>query len=134
MRTILRHTAFNAFSLFLLPQFLSGVKIAGGLPTYIIGGFVLALIFIFVKPILSLISLPLNIMTLGLFSFLSNVVLIYILTVLVPAISIRSFNYTGGSNAGFVIPKMHVNAFFAYLVAAMVLSLIDIFLSWVTKK
>ena len=134
MKSFFRNILFNAFSLFFISQFLAGVTITGGLLSYLFGGLALSLLFIFLKPILNLLALPLNIITLGMFSFLTNVIIFYLLTVFVPQISITSFDFPGLSYAGFIIPKIHFNVLFAFIITAFFQSLVVSFLSWLIKK
>ncbi|MBI4096921.1 MAG: phage holin family protein [Candidatus Levybacteria bacterium] len=134
MKWLLRNTAFYAFALFILPFIVSGVSIVGGLPTFLIGGFVLTIMLLIIKPVVNLISLPLNILTLGLFSALTNVVILYLLTVLVPNISVKAFIFEGITFAGFHIPKVSLNVFFAYILAAAVLSVIIGCITWLSNK
>ncbi|MBI2031084.1 MAG: phage holin family protein [Candidatus Levybacteria bacterium] len=134
MKSILRNIIFYASALFVLTQILEGVKISGGFFTFILGGAVLSLIFLIIKPVLNLIALPLNIATLGLFSFFSNVIMLYILTVLVPEIKINAFEFQGYSFAGFIIPNVALNSFMAYVATAFSLSIIVSFLTWLVKK
>ena len=134
MKSILRRIIFYCVALFLVAQVLDGVRVSGGLITYIIGGVVLSILFMIVKPILSLITLPLNIVTLGLFSFLINAIILYFLTILVPNISISAFRFNGFSFLGFVVPQLYINSFFAFITASILLSLIVGFLKWLIKK
>jgi len=134
MKSIVRNVTFYGLALFALTQFLEGVKITGGFPTYILGGIVLSLIFLIIKPILNIIAFPLNIITLGLFSFFSNVIILYLLTVFVPDIRINAFQFQGFSFAGFIIPKVYLNSFMAFVASALSLSLIVSFLTWLVKK
>ena len=134
MKGALRNIGIYSFSLFLLAQVLSGVKISGGVATYIIGGAALSIMFVVIKPILGLITLPLNIITFGTFSFLINAIILYFLTILVPSISISSFVFKGFSFAGFVVPSVTLNTFFAFIVASLFLSIFVGFLSWLIKK
>jgi putative membrane protein len=113
---------------------MEGVTINGGLTTYIVGGIVLSLLFLIVKPVLGLITLPLNIITLGLFSFLINAIILYLLTILVPAISVTGFVFKGLSFWGFIVPGFAINTFFAYIIASILISLILGFLKWLTTK
>lgn len=120
--------------LFVTAQALEGVRVNGGLVTYIIGGIVLSVLFLLIKPILSIITLPLNIITLGLFSFLTNAIILYLLTILIPNISISAFKFSGFSFWGFVIPQFSINNFFAFVTASILLSIIVGFLKWLIKK
>lgn len=134
MKSIIRNTVFNAISLFVLSQLLAGVKVDGGFGTLILGGFILSILFVVLKPILNLFSLPLNVVTLGLFSFFSNAILLYLLTVIVPSVQISQFTFNGISFSGFVIPVMHFTTLWAYVVSAAILSIVMNFFSWLIKK
>lgn len=134
MKSLFRNTLFNAFALFFISQILPGVKVYGGLPTYIFGGFVLTVLLVLLRPVLKLLAMPLNLITLGMFSFLVNVIIFYLLTVLVIGISITAFTFPGYSYAGFVIPQMHFNTLFAFIFTAFLQSFIFSFLGWITKE
>lgn len=118
----------------MLTLFIPGVKISGGMPAFITAGAVLSVMFVTLKPVLSIITLPLNFVTLGTFSFLVNVIILYLATLLVTNISINAFGFSGFEYAGFIIPKFYVNKIFAFLAASVFLSVIFTFLSWLIKR
>ena len=91
MKYLLRSTFIYSFALYVLPNIISGIKVTGGLATYLYSGIILTLMMILFKPVLSVISIPLNLLTLGLFSTVSNAIMLYVLTVFVPEIVIQSF-------------------------------------------
>jgi putative membrane protein len=134
MKAIIRNIVFYSFALYALSQILEGVKISGGVPTYLLGGAVLSILFIIVKPVLNIISIPLNILTFGLFSFLGNILILYLLTMFVPEIKITPFIFKGFSYAGFLIPKYEFNQITAFIVAGFSLSAIITFLTWLIRK
>lgn len=134
MKGILRDTVFNAISLFILSEVLLGVKVTGGIKTLLLSGLILTFLFRIIRRILNIFSLPLNMVTLGMFSFFINAILLYILTVLIPGVTISAFTYPGFTFEGFVIPSMHFGAIFAYVVAAAVLSLIMNFFEWISSR
>ena len=134
MKSFLRNTLINALSIFVLDQAVPGLSVSGGFLTLIAGGLALSLLFLVVKPVLNLISLPLNLVTLGLFSFLTNAIIFYLLTVFVTGITIASFTFPGFNFAGFVIPKIFFNTLFAFVIVALLQSLIVNFISWLIKK
>lgn len=134
MKTIVRNTAVYSLSLFLLSLIDEGLTIQGGFSTYIFGGFALCLLFMLLKPVLNILSLPLNLITLGLFSFLTNTIILYLATVLVPQIKISAFNFPGANLSGFIVPQIYFNTFFAFVVSAGLLALISGVISWLTKR
>lgn len=72
----------NGLVVFLLAKFMPGVHVTG-LWTAIIVGCVIGLINNFVKPIVSTIALPVTVLTLGLFSFVINGLMILLASYLV---------------------------------------------------
>lgn len=134
MKTIIRNTSVYSLALFLLSQIDGGLTILGGFTTYIFGGFALAILFMVLKPVLNILSFPLNLITLGLFSFLTNTIILYLATVFVPQIRISSFVFKGTSFAGFVIPRISFNSFFAFIVSALLLSFIVGVIEWLIKR
>lgn len=85
----------------LLHWFLSALAIlvaaylVPGVETTLIGALVLAvvlaLINIFVKPVVTLLTLPINVITLGLFSFVINAALIMLAAAVVPGFAVANF-------------------------------------------
>ncbi len=133
MKSLVRNTVFYAIALFLLQVSLGGVTVRGGIPTMLFGGFVLTLLFMFVKPVVSIITFPLNLITLGIFSWVVNVFILYLLTVFVPSIRIHAFVFQGVTLAGFVIPKTSLNLFFAFVLSALIVYVVTSVLSWLTR-
>ncbi len=133
MKSVVRSIGINSFALFLLPQALLGVKIFGGFQTILLSGFILTILLWVLKPILNIITLPLNLLTFGIFSFLINIIILYLLTLLVPQFSISAFTFQGFSFAGFIIPKIAFNQFFAFMAASFVFSAIVNIIKWIIK-
>lgn len=133
MKSLLRNTALYGIGLFLLPDVITGVRITGGLMTYIIGGLLLTLMMFLVRPVIRVITFPLHIITLGFFSIFTNVIILYFLTVLMPAITIHKFVFQKIAFAGFIIPSMTFSTFLAYVAAAFVLFSVVSFTTWLMK-
>jgi len=134
MKSIARRIVFYSVALFLTSQITTGLKISGGFTTYLVGGIILSILFLIVKPILSIITLPLNIITLGFFSFIVNAIILYFLTILSPNISVTGFTFNGFSFSGFIVPSISFNNFFAFIAVSILLSFIVGFLKWLTER
>ena len=133
MKTILRKIFIYTFALFLIPHIIPGVKIGGGFETLFIGGAILALTFLILKPILTIISFPINILTLGLFSTLSNALILYLMTRIVTDITIKSFSYPEFTFLGFSTPAVNFNIIFAYIFIAFIISILVSAMSWLME-
>ncbi len=75
---------------YLIPNYLVGIAVRD-IQTAILVAFVMSILNTFIKPVLQLLSLPITILTLGLFYFVINVVIVYICHSLVPGFSVSGF-------------------------------------------
>lgn len=125
MKRILRNILINALALFVTSLIFKGLILEDVLLSATIGGAVLTLMNLTIKPILSIITLPFNFLTLGGFSWVITIAIMYLLTVVVPTIKIASFTFEGTEIAGFVIPEIS----FTYLTGLIAVSLIITFIT-----
>lgn len=88
MTGFLLTTLVTALSLLIVDTLFSSVSISS-FPTAIIAAIVLGLINSSIRPVLSLLSLPINLLTLGLFSFVVNGICFWLAGVLVPGFSVN---------------------------------------------
>lgn len=79
-RLILQIIAGTA-SLWLAIKFVPGIEFIGEIQYLLIAGAVLGLINFFIKPVLKIITLPLRILTFGLFSLVINMVMVWIVDI-----------------------------------------------------
>ena len=89
MKLVLR-LLFNAFFLLLAPYLISGVAV-NSLYAALITAIVLGLINALIRPIILLLTLPINILTLGLFSLVVNGLLVMLAASFVKGFSVAGF-------------------------------------------
>lgn len=134
MKGLLKKTLINSLAIWLTSIATAGFIIQGGITTVLLSGFVLLLIQRLVKPILQVLTLPLNLITAGLFSFVINIVTLYILTLLVTSIRVVPFTFPGLAVGDFIIPKMHFGSgLAAFAAVSIVLTVIQNFIEWVER-
>ncbi len=109
MHTILRYLGTVA-AVFLTVYFVPGIVVTGGWTTILLVALVWSVITMVIRPVLQILTLPVTIITIGLFSFVLNALLFWAMTLIVP---------------GFI-----VSGFLAALLGAIVLSI----LSWFIQK
>jgi putative membrane protein len=83
--------AFNVAALFVAAWILSGVSYGNDWWTLLIAAIVFTLANAFVKPVLAVLSIPFIVVTLGIFYFLINVLMLYITDWLVNDFEIKTF-------------------------------------------
>jgi putative membrane protein len=111
---LLKPIIVTAATIFSLAWFLPTVSF-GDYTTLLIASVVLALLQQIVKPILNILFLPVNVVTLGLFSVIINVALLWFATYLVPGFEIQSMILFG----------VELNQFFSLLVISFLISFLQ---------
>lgn len=82
----------NGFAVFVADYFLAGVSLDSFL-TAVIAGIALGIVNTFIKPIVLLFTLPFNILTLGLFTFIVNGLMVLLVSYFVPGFTVLSFGW-----------------------------------------
>lgn len=111
MNFILRPLIITAVVLWLISAILPGVD-HGNWVTLLLASLAILLLYKVVKPIVSLLLLPINIVTLGLFAGFLNVGLLWAATALIPGFHIDPMTIAG----------WHLNQFWSLMVVSFLLS------------
>lgn len=134
MKTILRAVFLNSLVLYLAVLVYQGLRFDGTLKTLVIAAVALTLLNKIVKPVIKLLLLPINLLTLGIFSWVATVLTMIILTRIVSGISIIPYDFRGFSYSGFVVPAFHFGALWSYILASATISLTHTVVSWILRK
>jgi putative membrane protein len=84
------HWLIRAVAIVITAYLLPGVRLSGFFAA-LVTALVLGLVNTFIRPLLLLLTLPLNILTLGLLTFVINALLIMLTSALVPGFNVASF-------------------------------------------
>lgn len=132
MKGLLRAFLITFFALWLTAKAVAGFTYSGGYQILLLATLVLFLLNLFGRPLLRLFFLPLNFLTLGLFSWVINVGLLYLLTLIVPQIKIVPFQFPGFAYQGFAIPPIYFTYLYTLVLGAFIISFISNFLTWLS--
>ena len=110
-----------------------GITYKNGLETFMLTAIALSLVNHLIRPFLNILLLPINLMTLGLFRFVANVILLYVVTILVPGFVISHFSFSGIDARSIVIPAIYLTGFMAFVFISFLLSFITSFLYWLAR-
>ena len=81
----------SAVAVYVASLFIPGISVSGGAGTYLIVAVVLGLLNAFVKPILTILTIPITVITLGLFLLVINVLMVYLADYLIPNFAVNGF-------------------------------------------
>lgn len=122
LRRFILHLLANAGALYFISLILHGdFAITGGMLGYLVAAFIFGVLNSMVKPLLKLLSLPLILITAGLFSFVLNMLVIWLAKY---ALEILAFEGIG----------IHVEHIAAYFYAGLLLAIANFLIHWLTRK
>ena len=130
MKFILRSVVINTIAIWITSRLVAGLSYGGSLTTLLVAALAFGLINIFVRPLLKIIMLPINLLTLGLFSWLINVLILYLTTLVVAGLTLHPFDFYGLGYRGFSVPATHISLLGTAILASFGISLIGRLLYW----
>jgi putative membrane protein len=133
MKTILKAYLVSLVSLYLVSQTISGMVFRNGLETILITAAALAISALLIKPVINILLIPINLMTFGLFRFLSSAITFYLITMVVKDFNIIEFNFAGISTHYFSLPPLILHGLLAFVAFSFTISFINSILHWVVK-
>jgi putative membrane protein len=133
LKKYLRSFVYNLIAIWFVAQFIKAIDYQGGYQTLLLATLALTAVNFLVKPLIKLLFLPINLITLGAFRWVVNVIALYIVTLLVPYFQIKPIDFPGFSYQGFVVPSFHLSLIWAFIVVSFLLSIITSFLFWLKR-
>jgi putative membrane protein len=80
----------NALAIYVATALVSGIRVSST-GTLLLAALVLAVVNAAVRPVMIILTLPLTVITLGLFLLVLNAVCLWLVTVIVPGMEVQSF-------------------------------------------
>src|SRR5437867_5309052 len=124
IKAIIREILMNSLLLYIIPYAFPGLHITGDYQSYALGGVALTIGFLILRPLLKIVTLPFNLLTLGIFSSFINIIVLYIVTLYYPKISITAFTFPGFAYKNFAIPSFYVPLLLSYALISATIYLI----------
>lgn len=122
MKRLVRVFLFNVFGLWFTSQIVPAFVILGSWQSLFAAGAVLSLLMLLVAPLLKILFIPINLITFGLLSWVINVIVLYLLTVFVPQVMVRDWQFAGVSWSGFVVPPYHFSYTLSLIISALIVT------------
>jgi putative membrane protein len=127
MKHLLQKILLNLLAIVGVSLVAPGLSYQNDIKTLFLAALVLSFINAFLRPILKIILLPINILTLGVLGWFINVIILYLTTLIVPGFTISGFTLTLFGST-FIL-----STFLAYIVISFFLSLFSTLISWIIK-
>ena len=133
MKKIFFIVFLNMTAISLVAHFIPGLNYGGGLKTLFTISIILAVTNIFIKPIIKILTLPIELVTLGLFGIVINAGMLYLTAYLISDFSIRGFYFTGFENIWFSVNSMQIPNWGTAVIASTLIGLITSTILWLTN-
>ncbi len=130
MKSLIRRLILNIVAIFFAARILPGLSYSENFQVLVLAAAALGLVNMIVRPLVKLVALPINLLTLGIFSWVINVLLLYLVTRLVPGFEVSAFSFTGFIYQGIVLPAMEVGLLSSYILSSFLISLLTSTLGW----
>jgi putative membrane protein len=134
MKRILRHYVIDTFVLWSVSQIAQGLHFEKGIETLLIAGVGITAVSLLAKPIINLLLLPINLVTFGLFRWVSSAVVIYLVTLIVREFRVTEFVFDGLTSQWVDIPSLQFSGILAYIGFSFLFSIIASFTYWLIKR
>lgn len=133
MKTLLRYFLINLASLWATTRIIPGLTFSGGFKSLAVGALVFMLINLILVPLLKLLLLPLNLLTVGIFAWITNVLALYALTTIVSDFQLTSYTFPEFSGNGLTIPSYELSPFLVAIAASFLIGTATHFLQWLSR-
>lgn len=132
MKTLLRYFLINLVSLWIATQVITGLTYTGGIKSLILGSLAFMVINFLLVPLLRILLLPLNLLTLGFFAWITNVLALYALTTIVSDFQLVPYTFPGFNYNGVIIPSYELSSFLVAVAVSFLIGIVTHFLQWLT--
>lgn len=133
IKTALRNYIINLAVLWAVTEIFPGLSYNGEFRTLLVGALGLMGMNIIIIPLLKIVFLPLNILTLGIFTWVINVIALYLLTTIIPAFKLIPYAYPGGTVLGVSLPPQNLTVLWVAIIASFMIGFASHFLHWLSS-
>lgn len=123
MRKLLVRILGTALSFYAVSYLVAGFRIEPTWSAYLIASVIFVVLNAVVSPMVKLLLLPINLLTLGLFRWLASVIVLYIFDLVYSGISISAYDFPGLESGFISLPPMHITLFWTLVISSFVISI-----------
>jgi len=134
MKAFIRNILINLLVIYLVDACYPGFSILHDAKTLITAAVIWLLLNKIVKPIIKLLFLPINLITLNLFSWAVGLITLFLLPLIVGDIKISPYDFPGFNYQGFSVPPFHLSLFLSFIVTSALLNIFHNSLVWIIRK
>lgn len=131
MKNFFRNILINFLAFFLIAKITGGVSFSENYLVLFSAALFLTILNLLIKPLLNLLLMPINLLTLGAFRWVVNVIVLFMVTILVSNFKVIGFTFSGLTFAGFVIPAITFSFFWALILVSFLIEIVSGLITWI---
>lgn len=124
MKRLFRMVIFSSLSLYLTSLMIKGFVIKKDLESFIAAALILAAVYYLLTPLIKVVLLPLNILTLGLVSAIVYILMFNYVINKFNLVTIQSWFFPGYSGFGFSVPSIEFNYWLTLISSSIMYSVL----------
>lgn len=122
MRQLLVRILGTSLSFYVATLLVQGFQLTATWESYLIAAVIFTLLNWVVLPLIKLLLLPINLLTLGIFRWIAHVIILYIFDVIYDGITISAYTFPGFSSSLISLPPGNVSLFWSLVLSSLVIS------------
>ncbi len=124
MRYLFKKYFIVVVTIFTLTQFMPGFTVTGGWKGLFYASLILGILMFIAKPIVDLVTLPINILSLNLFSWLINILIIYVWSLIVGNVNFSLWEFPGFTLGPLSVSPFPLEKWQVVVVSGIILTLV----------
>ncbi len=123
MRTLIVKILATMASFYAASYLVTGFHIDSTLSAFLTTSVVFFLFNLLVSPVIKLLLLPVNLLTLGLFRWIASVIVLYLFDLVSSGINISAYHFAGAHNTLIALPALNLSLFWVLVICSFIMSL-----------
>jgi len=134
MKVLLRAFLINVLAFIVAWQYFPTVILEGGFEDVLLAALALTVLNKFLKPVLKLVLIPVNMITFGLLRWVAAVLVFYVTTELITGLKVIPWEFPGLATNFIIFPKYLIGFPLNYVVSALFVVVLTRVFTWVFKR
>ena len=133
MRQLLKKITINSLGLLCIGSITGGINYQNNTLTLIIASICLMVLNLVIRPVLNLLFMPINLLTLGASRWLINIIILYSVTFFVDSFTIQPIKITTITISSFTYPGFDLSFFWSLVLISFLLEICISLFNWLLK-
>jgi len=131
MRKFFKGLIIIFFTLLLIAKATKGINFADDYLVLFWSALSLSVLNIVIKPILNLLLMPINLLTLGASRWIVNVLVLLLVMLINGSFRVVGFTTVGFSFSGLIVPSIHLSFIWSLILVSFLIEFVSLALNWI---